>query len=137
MLTSTIDGTGTGIFTVAPPPPDDDKIGDIMQPAGYRVLVEIRPPDESKRWLESTLEMPPEVRDREWQAQIWAVVIRLGPQAYNNKEKYGEPWCKPGDRIMMRPYVGTRFMVRGRLYALINDDTVQAIISDVSELERA
>ena len=140
MLTSetTEIGLGVGITTIpSPMADDDDRLGDMMQPAGYRVLVEIKPPDQSKRWLESTLEMPPEVRDREWAAQVWATVIRLGPQAYNNKEKYGEPWCKPGDHIMMRPYSGTRFMVRGRLYALINDDTVLAVVSDPSEIERA
>ena len=69
---------------------------------------------------------------------MWAKVIRLGPQAYQDKQRFGEqPWCKPGDFIMMRPYSGTRFMVRGHLYALINDDTVQAVVNDVSEVERA
>jgi co-chaperonin GroES (HSP10) len=118
---------------------DDDRIGDIMQPAGYRILVEILPTNETlKRWKDSKLAMPDEARDREWQAQVWAKVIRLGPLAYGDKERYGDqPWCKPGDQIMMRPYSGTRFQVRGRLYALINDDTVQAVVGDVSELERA
>lgn len=118
---------------------EDYMIDHLIDPAGYRILVEIMSPEESmKRWLDSNLKMPPEVQEREWQAQVWAKVLKLGPLAYNNKEKYGdEPWCKPGDHIMMRPYSGTRFMMRGHLYALINDDTVQAVVGDVSELERA
>jgi len=117
----------------------DDRIGDIMQPAGYRVLVQIVCPDEAlERFKQSNLVMPDEVRDREWAAQIWATVIRLGPDAYADVNKFPNgAWCKPGDHIMMRPYSGTRFMLRGRLYALINDDTVQAVIGDVSEIERA
>lgn len=118
----------------------DDRIDAIFEPAGYRVLVWIVPPDESlmKRWRESNLVMPDETREREWMAQCWARVIKLGPQAYADKTRFGDaPWCQPGDYIMMRPYSGTRFMLRGHLYALINDDTVQAVIRDVSEIERA
>lgn len=117
--------------------PADDRIDWIFEPAGYRILVWITPPDEIlKRWRDSNLVMPDETRDREWAAQVWARVIKLGPLAYADKAKFGEPWCKPGDYIMMRPYSGTRFMLRGHLYALINDDTVQAVCHDVSEIER-
>ena len=123
---------------LVPPIAADDRIDLLMQPAGFRILVQILPPEEAlRRWRDSKLHMPEETRDREWAAQMWAVVIRLGPQAYADKERFGEPWCKPGDHIMMKPYSGTRFMVRGHLYALINDDTVQAVVGDVSELERA
>lgn len=119
--------------------PADDRIDWIFEPAGYRILVWLTPPDELlKRWRESNLVMPDDTRDREWAAQVWARVIKLGPLAYADKAKYGEqPWCKPGDYIMMKPYSGTRFMLRGHLYALINDDTVQAVCHDVSEIERA
>ena len=119
---------------------DECGIGDIMQPAGYRILVRIVSPDGSlKRLLDSKIAMPDEARDREWAAQVWAIVIRLGPQAYvdSDRQRFGGPWCKPGDCIIMRPYSGTRFKVRDQLYALINDDTVQAVVTDVSELERA
>lgn len=117
---------------------EDYQIDHLIDPAGYRILVEIISPEDSlKRWQDSNLKMPPETKEREWQAQVWAKVLRLGPQAYQDKERFFAPWCKPGDHIMMRPYSGTRFMMRGHLYALINDDTVQAVIGDVSELERA
>lgn len=118
---------------------EDDRIDGIMQPAGFRLLVLIVPPDEAlDRWKRSNLVMPDEARDREWAAQVWARVIALGPQAYSDKERFGAPWCQPGDVIMMRPYSGTRFMLRGNLYALINDDTVQAVISgNPGEIERA
>lgn len=134
VMTGTVAVLGTPPMQIA----EDDRIDHLIEPAGYRILVQVISPAESlKRWKESNLVMPDETLLREWQAQVWAVVIKLGPQAYNNKEKYGEPWCRPGDHIMLRPYAGTRFMMRGHLYALINDDTVEAVIGDVSELERA
>jgi co-chaperonin GroES (HSP10) len=118
----------------------DDNIGGVLHPTGFRILVQILPPEEHlKRWQDSNLVMPDEVRDREWAAQLWALVIELGAEAYLDENRFplGQPWCKPGDCIIMRPYSGTRFMVRGQLYALINDDTVFAVVTDVGELERA
>lgn len=116
---------------------EDDPIEGLVKPAGYRILVEIQPPDK-KRWKEAQLEMPQEMREREWQAQMYGVVMELGPEAYQDKNRFpGEGWCKKGDHILIRPYVGTRFMVRGNLYALINDDTVLGIVQgDPGEIER-
>jgi co-chaperonin GroES (HSP10) len=117
---------------------DDDGVERILHPSGFRILVKLLPPEETlTRWLDSKLKMPDDVREREWQAQVWAQVLELGPEAYLDKERFRAPWCKVGDRIILRPYSGTRFMVRGQLYALINDDTVLAVITDVGELERA
>jgi co-chaperonin GroES (HSP10) len=119
---------------------EDDRIDQTLHPTGFRILVQIRPAEEYlKRWQDSNLVMPDEVRDREWQAQLWAFVIELGPDAYKDEKRFpsGRPWCQPGDCILMRPYSGTRFMVRNQLYALINDDTVLAIVTDPGEIERA
>jgi co-chaperonin GroES (HSP10) len=99
--------------------------------------VQVLEPENAPGWIESTIKMPAEVRDREWAAQVWAVVIECGPEAYKDDRKFQGVWCQPGDVIMMRPYSGTRFMLRGHLYALINDDTVQAVVkSDPREIAR-
>jgi co-chaperonin GroES (HSP10) len=117
---------------------EDDRIDQTLHPTGFRILVQILPPEEYlKRWQNSNLVMPDEVRDREWQAQLWAYVIELGPEAYKDEKRFQKPWCQPGDCIIMRPYAGTRFMVRKQLYALINDDTVLAVVTDPGEIERA
>lgn len=124
-----------------PPVEDDYKIDHLFEPAGFRILVEIFPLEETlERWKKSGLHMTAETRERERQAQLLAKVLKIGPLAFRDRKRFGfwrRPWCKPGDHIIMRPYSGTRFMVRDHLYALINDDTVQAVVSDVSELERA
>jgi co-chaperonin GroES (HSP10) len=122
---------------VVPAISEDDRIDQTLHPTGYRILVRILPPEDYlKRWRDSNLVMPDEVRDREWQAQMWALVVELGPEAYLDEKRFRGAWCKEGDCIIMRPYVGTRFMVRGELYALINDDTVLAVVTDPGEIER-
>lgn len=121
----------------APRVAPEDKLTGVLHPAGYRLLVQIVPPESAPGWLDSTLTMPDEVRDREWAAAIWAVVVELGPEAYRDRKKFRGSWCEPGDTIMMRPYSGTRFMLRKHLYALINDDTVQGIVTgDPREIKR-
>lgn len=119
--------------------PENDQIDGVLRPSGYRILVRVLPPDEAaERWKESKLYMPDEIRDREWAAQIWGYVVELGPDAYQDKAKFPSgPWCKKGDAILMRPYSGTRFMVRDQLYALINDDTVQGTAAQPGMIERA
>ena len=120
------------------PIPEADKIEGVLRPSGYRILVRILTPEETmRRWSDAGLGMPEEIRDREMAAQLWAEVIELGPDAYRDEKRFPNgSWCKAGEVIMMRPYSGTRFMVRGVLYALINDDTVQGVVFKLGELER-
>jgi co-chaperonin GroES (HSP10) len=124
---------------VVHPIPEPDKIEGVLKAVGYRILVHILPLEETaQRFKDSKLVMPPETHDRELMAQTWGEVLDMGTDAYRDKTKFPTgPWCKKGDRIFMRPYSGTRFVVRGELYALINDDTVQGVVTgDPGEIER-
>jgi co-chaperonin GroES (HSP10) len=106
-----------------------------VQPSGFRLLVKIpNLPGQMKR--NAGLFMPEETRRLEEFAQIVGIVIALGPMAYRDRKRFGfsrRPWCKPGDLVMMRSYSGTRFAWRGEIYTLINDDTVQAVVTGNSE----
>ena len=58
-------------------------------------------------------------------------VIAMGPDAYKNSERFPSgPFCEKGDWIVMRAYSGTRFMVHGKEFRLINDDSVEAVVED-------
>jgi co-chaperonin GroES (HSP10) len=109
----------------------DSKFAELLKPAGYRILVRIRPPQETlERYIESRLQMPEEVRERELVGQVWGKVLAVGPDAYQDVKKFPTgPWCQEGDAVVFRSYSGTRVMFEERLYALINDDTVQAVMS--------
>ena len=58
-------------------------------------------------------------------------VVKLGDMAYADKEKFPTgPWCKEGDFVLTRPYSGTRVRIHDREFRLINDDTVEGVVSD-------
>ena len=64
-------------------------------------------------------------------------VVKVGPDAYNDPEKFPEgPWCKEGDFVITRPYTGTRIMIHGKEFRLINDDQVEATVEDPRGIKR-
>ena len=134
----TFESVTTGTVTsmsISPPEarPEIDHIQGTLRPTGYRLLVRI---PELKAQMENWagLHMPDDIRAREEAAQLTVQVIDLGPDAYRDKEKFPTgAWCKPGDFVVIRAYAGTRFTMKSPsgqevLYALINDDTVQAVV---------
>jgi co-chaperonin GroES (HSP10) len=65
-------------------------------------------------------------------------VVKMGPQAYQDQDKFGEtPWCKQGDFVLVRAYSGTRFKVYGKEFRMINDDQVEGIVEDPRGISRA
>jgi co-chaperonin GroES (HSP10) len=63
-------------------------------------------------------------------------VVKVGPTAYD-AEKFPEgPWCTVGDFVITRPYSGTRIMIHGKEFRLINDDQVEATVEDPRGISR-
>ena len=59
------------------------------------------------------------------------LVVKVGPDAYKDTKRFnGGPYCAEGDFILMRAYSGTRFLVHGKEFRLINDDSVEAVVED-------
>lgn len=74
----------------------------------------------------------------EQHASMLGVVIALGELAYSDKDRFPDgDWCREGDVVLFNSYSGTRFKLMGEQFRLINDDTVQAVLSDPSVFERA
>jgi co-chaperonin GroES (HSP10) len=66
------------------------------------------------------------------------LVLDMGAQAYSDKDRFSTgPWCEVGDYIMFRANTGTRFMVGGKEYRLMNDDSVEATVKDPRGVSRA
>ena len=64
-------------------------------------------------------------------------VVKMGPDCYNDAEKFPQgPWCKQGDFVITRPYSGTRIMIHGKEFRLINDDQVEATVEDPRGITR-
>jgi co-chaperonin GroES (HSP10) len=96
----------------------------LPQPTGWRVLVM---PYQGKVKTKSGLYIPDEVRERESVATVVAYVLKLGPLAYKDPEKFGEnaqPWCREGQWVCIGRYSGSRFKIDGGEVRIINDDEV-------------
>jgi co-chaperonin GroES (HSP10) len=75
--------------------------------------------------------MPDALRDAEGIASIIGFVVSMGPDAYQDKEKFPHgPYCEKGDFVIFRSYSGTRFKIHTQEFRLINDDTVEAVVDD-------
>jgi co-chaperonin GroES (HSP10) len=65
-------------------------------------------------------------------------VVDLGPDCYNDKTRFPNgPWCKQGDFVIVRPNAGSRLLIHGREFRMINDDSVEAVVQDPRGIKRA
>jgi co-chaperonin GroES (HSP10) len=81
---------------------------------------------------------PSQYAQQEQSATTVLFVLKVGPDAYQDKERYPTgPWCKPGDFILTRTYSGTRFKIFGKEFRLINEDQVDAVVEDPRGITRA
>jgi co-chaperonin GroES (HSP10) len=74
----------------------------------------------------------------EEQTTIVLFVVKLGSLAYKDADRFPTgAWCKEGDFVLTRPYSGTRVIIHGREFRIINDDTVEAVVEDPRGIRRA
>lgn len=105
----------------------------MIRPTGYRMLVELyKLPEKSKGgilYAEQAL-------DKEQVACVLGRVLQMGPDCYNDPDKFSRPYCVEGDWVVFRSYSGTRIKIDGTEFRLINDDTVEAVVDDPTKVER-
>tara|TARA_R100000951_G_C2592849_1_gene165609 strand:+ start:117 stop:602 length:486 start_codon:yes stop_codon:yes gene_type:complete len=106
----------------------------LPQPTGWRVLVM---PYQGKSKTSSGLYIPDEIRERESVATVVAYVMKLGPLAYKDPDKFGdcEPWCKEGQWVCIGRYSGSRFKIDGGEVRIINDDEVIATLLEPDDIK--
>jgi co-chaperonin GroES (HSP10) len=84
------------------------------------------------------LHIPDEIRDREAVATVVAYVLKVGPLAYKDPDKFGkkgEPWCEAGQWVCIGRYSGSRFKIDGGEVRIINDDEVIATIHEPDDIK--
>jgi len=104
----------------------------LPQPVGYRLLViPYYMPEKTK----SGVYIPNQTRDRESFATVAAYVVKVGPDAYKDENKFPSgSWCQEKSWVLMGRYSGNRFKVDGLEVRLINDDNIIATILDPSDI---
>jgi co-chaperonin GroES (HSP10) len=107
----------------------------LPEPRGYRILCAVPHVEEE---FESGLVKAEDTKRIEEQTTVVLFVIKLGDLCYQDKDRFPTgPWCKEGDFVLTRPYSGTRVVIHGREFRIINDDTVEAVVEDPRGIRRA
>ena len=104
----------------------------LPNPTGYRVLIlPFTPPEKTK----GGIMLAKQTLDKERIATIVGLVVRLGPDAYSDEEKFPEgPWCKEGDWVIFGRYAGARFNIEGGDMRLLNDDEILATVNNPEDI---
>jgi chaperonin GroES len=111
---------------------DLSAIDRLPQPVGYRLLVI---PYYMKKKSAGGIIIPDSVRERESFATVAAYVVKVGPDAYRDANKFPSgAWCNEKSWVLMGRYAGNRFKVDGLEVRLINDDNIIATILDPADI---
>jgi co-chaperonin GroES (HSP10) len=112
----------------------EDKASQLPNPSGYRILCAI---PEVEKEFESGIAKPDSLIRTDELLTTVLFVVKLGPDCYNDKERFPTgPWCKQGDFVLVRPNAGTRLVIHGKEFRIINDDSVEAVVEDPRGISR-
>jgi co-chaperonin GroES (HSP10) len=112
----------------------EEKASQLPKPSGYRILCAI--PDIEKEYESGIIKADTTIQAEETLTTV-LFVVSLGPDCYKDKTRFPSgPWCKEGDFVLTRPYAGSRLVIHGREFRLINDDSVEAIAEDPRGIKR-
>ena len=112
----------------------EDKASQLPNPSGYRILCAI---PEVEKEFESGIAKPDSLIRTDELLTTVLFVVKLGADCYNDKERFPTgPWCKQGDFILVRPNAGTRLVIHGKEFRIINDDSVEAVVEDPRGISR-
>ena len=113
---------------------EDDVLSKLPEPTGYKVLVAMPSVEDATK---GGVLLPDELKSLEQTASIVGLVVKVGPDAYNDTKKFPNgPWCKEEDYVIFRSYSGTRFKIGKQEFRIINDDTVEATVEDPRAYQR-
>tara|TARA_R110000824_G_C15147358_1_gene670622 strand:+ start:42 stop:497 length:456 start_codon:yes stop_codon:yes gene_type:complete len=111
---------------------DKSALDRMPNPTGWRLLIL---PYRGKGKTEGGIYLPNQVQEESDIATVAGYVLKVGPLAYKDKEKFpnGE-WCKKGDWVIFARYAGSRFKIEGGEVRVLNDDEVLATILDPEDI---
>ena len=112
----------------------EEKATQLPVPVGYHILCAI---PEAEDQYDSGLVKAEETMRIEEALTTVLFVVALGPDCYKDEKRFPNgPWCKQGDFVLVRPNAGSRLVIHGREFRLINDDTVEAVVQDPRGIRR-
>ena len=105
-----------------------DVTAQLPEPSGWRLLVlPFTPKEKTKGGIIIAQESLEKLRI----ATNCGYVIKVGPLAYHDKEKFPTgPWCKKGQWVIFARYAGSRLPIEAGEVRLLNDDEVLGTIEN-------
>ena len=114
---------------------EEDKARQVPIPSGYRILCAV---PEVEKTTESGIALSDDYIKREELLATVLFVVEVGPDAYRDQKKFPTgPWCQKGDFVIVRPNAGTRLVIHGKDFRMINDDSVEAVVQDPRGIKRS
>jgi co-chaperonin GroES (HSP10) len=112
----------------------EEKARQLPQPSGYRILCAI--PEQEKEYDSGLLKADQTLHYEEVLTTV-LFVVDMGPDCYKDDKRFPTgPWCKKGDFVLVRPNAGTRLIIHGREFRIINDDSVEGVVQDPRGIKR-
>lgn len=114
----------------------EEKARQLPDPSGYRILCAVPEVDKEHEGELGLLKADETIRNEETLTTV-LFVVKLGPDCYADKTRFPSgPWCKPGDLILIRPHAGSRLVIHGKEFRIINDDSVEGVVQDPRGIRR-
>ena len=115
--------------------PIEERGRQLPKPTGYRILCAI--PEVEKEYESGLLKADQTLHHEEVLTTV-LFVVKKGPDCYQDKDRFPTgDWCQEGDFVLVRPNAGTRLVIHGKEFRLINDDQVEAVVEDPRGITRA
>jgi len=117
------------------PKDSNDKAKQLPVPSGYHLLCIV--PEILDKYDNSVIIKADSSMKNEEALTTVLFVLRHGPDAYQDKVKFPSgAWCKEGDFVIVRPHAGSRLIVHGKEFRIINDDSVEGTVEDPRGIRR-
>jgi len=112
----------------------EEKAKQLPNPSGYRILCAI--PEQEKEYESGIIKAELTVHNEELLTTV-LFVVKLGPDCYKDEKRFPNgAWCKEGDFVLVRPHAGTRLVIHGKEFRIINDDSVEGTVEDPRGIKR-
>ena len=116
------------------PETTEERAKQLPEPTGYHILVGL--PEIEEKFDSGLIKADTTIQHEHVLATVF-FVIKMGPDCYADKDRFPTgPWCKKGDFILIRPNAGSRLVIHGREFRLINDDSVEGVVDDPRGIKR-
>ena len=112
----------------------DEKAKQLPTPSGYRILCAI--PEQDKEFDSGIIKADETIMIEETLTTV-LFVVAMGPDCYKDPSRFPTgPYCNVGDFVLIRPNAGTRLVIHGKEFRMINDDSVEGTVDDPRGIRR-